>query len=508
MQNVQKKKWMFLTLIGVWSGLLFAQTEEFVFTQFKYPNGKVSSEGFLRKGKPDGYWKTYNEQGALISEGNRKNYLLDSVWKFYANDTLISEISYRAGKREGLTKAYSSTETTLTPYVADLISGMREVFYKNGKLKQQTPFENGVEQGTAYDFSEDGTIIGIITYKKGFIIHRQRINRRDKNHYRQGDWIFFYPNLVVRLEGPYMNDKKNGYFKSYDTLGNLISVEKFINDERITDVEAISNVEVKTEYFPNGKPKLTAAYRNGKLDGIAREYDEKGKVVKGVVFKDGKPIATGIVDDRGLFQNSWREFYPNGNTKAEGRYRNGKRIGKWQFFFIGGELEQEGVFNNRGEYDGDWIWYYPSGAKRITQTYLNGKEDGEFKEYFEDGAIIAQGDYIEGERHGDWIINTGFEIMEGRYRNGERHGKWKTYSINDKSQITFVGSFVDGIPNGRHIYYQENGKVLEEGSFSMGRQNGTWKKYDEKGGVNVTILYKNNEEIRYNNVRTEPRIKP
>ena len=49
---------------------------------FYYPNGQKSSEGMLKDGQPEGWWKSYNEQGVLVSEGNRKDHLLDSVWKW------------------------------------------------------------------------------------------------------------------------------------------------------------------------------------------------------------------------------------------------------------------------------------------------------------------------------------------------------------------------------------------------------------------------------------------
>ena len=499
---------LLFTILAIWiSVALMAQTDDLVFTQFKHRNGVVSSEGYLRKGKPDGYWKTYNEQGQLISEGNRENFLLDGVWKFYTNEQLTSEITYKEGKRNGISKTYTADEIIITPYTEDLISGMREIFYKNKALKQRTPFDKGMEHGLEFDFSEDGVITGITEYRRGFIISRQRINRRDRNGWKQGSWKFFYPDLIVQMEGTYLNDKKNGYFKYYDTLGNLTHVKKYTNGELEKGAEEINNVELKTEYHPNGVPRLTATYKNGQLEGVAREYDESGKIVKGVVFKEGKPIASGIVDDRGLFQNQWKEFYPNGTVKAEGRYRNGKRIGKWHFYFPNGELEQVGTFNNNGEYDGEWIWYHPNGEQHIVQNYLNGLEDGNFREFLDDGkTLIAEGDYIEGERHGNWFITTGFERSEGRYKSGERHGRWKNFSVKDK-KLTFEGSYVDGLPNGRHVYYQENGKILEEGFYTMGRLNGIWKKYDENGQIYVTITYRNDDEIKYDNVRTEARIK-
>ena len=500
---------LWISILTIWiSATLVAQTGDFVFTQFKHRNGVVSSEGYLRNGKPDGYWKTFNEQGQLVSEGNRKDFLLDGVWKFYTNEQLSSEITYKEGRRHGISKTYTATETIVTPYENDLVSGLQEIFYaQSGAIKRRTPFERGLEHGVEFDFAEDGTITGITEFRRGFPVSRQRINRRDRNGWKQGLWKFFYPNMVVQMEGTYLNDRKNGFFKFFDTDGNLTRVERYIHGELENNTEEISRVEMRTEYHPNGVPRLTATYRNGQLEGIAREYDETGRIVKGVLFREGRMVASGIVDDRGLFQNNWQEFYPDGTLRAEGRYRNGKRVGEWRFYFPDGTLEQVGHFNNEGKYDGEWIWYHPNGQRHIEKTYIDGLADGRYTEFSDDGeTIIAQGDYIEGERHGNWFIITGIERSEGRYNNGERHGRWRTFSTVDRRPI-FEGSFVDGVPNGRHVYFQENGKILKEGFYSMGRLHGIWKKYDEKGQVYVTVTYRNDDEIRYDHVRTEAHIR-
>ncbi|MFH0865385.1 MAG: hypothetical protein V1904_04285 [Bacteroidota bacterium] len=71
------------------------------YTVFRYGNGKISSEGYMKDGKPDNYWKTYYENAMLKSEGNRKNFELDGIWKFY-NDSgkVILEINYITGKKK------------------------------------------------------------------------------------------------------------------------------------------------------------------------------------------------------------------------------------------------------------------------------------------------------------------------------------------------------------------------------------------------------------------------
>ncbi|MBP5782526.1 MAG: hypothetical protein J6W04_03195, partial [Bacteroidales bacterium] len=67
------KKTILFLLFVIISYFAYNQDISSDFVQFFYPNGKVvSSEGFMVDGKPDGYWKSYYENGNLKSEGNRK----------------------------------------------------------------------------------------------------------------------------------------------------------------------------------------------------------------------------------------------------------------------------------------------------------------------------------------------------------------------------------------------------------------------------------------------------
>ena len=63
----------FLLVIFFTSLVCVAQEEEIDrdgYNIFYYPNGQISSEGFMKNGKPDGYWKTYYVTGVL----ERKRY--------------------------------------------------------------------------------------------------------------------------------------------------------------------------------------------------------------------------------------------------------------------------------------------------------------------------------------------------------------------------------------------------------------------------------------------------
>ena len=76
-----------LVLTLLLCGCIFVQAQDSVvtdgFVTFRYPSGAKSSEGTLVNGQPDGWWRSFDEDGNLLSEGNRKDFLLDSVWTFY-----------------------------------------------------------------------------------------------------------------------------------------------------------------------------------------------------------------------------------------------------------------------------------------------------------------------------------------------------------------------------------------------------------------------------------------
>ena len=99
------KKWI-LGLILLY-GVVFCQAQDSTFLHdykiFYYPNGVKSSEGRIVAGKPDGWWKSYNEKGILVSEGNRKNFLLDSLWTFYNDDaSLRMTVHYKEDLKDGV----------------------------------------------------------------------------------------------------------------------------------------------------------------------------------------------------------------------------------------------------------------------------------------------------------------------------------------------------------------------------------------------------------------------
>ena len=85
---------------------------------------------------------------------------------------------------------------------------------------------------------------------------------------------------------------------------------------------------------------------------------------------------------------------------------------------------------------------------------------------------------------------------------GAKNGLWKTYYKD--GQLHHSGHFVQGSPDGRHVFYYPDGKTLkEEQYYVMGRRDKNWKKYNEDGSLFLTVTYRNDEEVRINGIRID-----
>ena len=458
------------------------------------------SEGTMRQGKPDGYWKNYYASGILKSEGNRLDFELDSLWKFYDDEgRIILEINYADGKKNGYRTTHQGSEILKENFVDDIKQGNSLVLFPNGKTKIKTPFVNGLEEGIAREYDLNGNIIQLITYKKGYILDRSRINRYDSDTLPHGRWLWFTEDESVMIkEGSFKHGLKHGYFKEYDLDGNLLSATKYVDGEKFEKAEELQKLDVRTDYYQNGKVKVVGTYtKDGVPEGVRREYNEDGEVEKSFIFRYGKIVGEGIFLDSGQKQGMWKEYYDDGNIKAEGNYINDVKDGIWKYYYKNGNLEEKGKYI-LGDPDSTWYWYYSDGFLLRKEQFYNGLPDGLLTEYDKQGNIITQGDYLEGKKEGLWIYKVGDSRDEGEYVEDTRNGWWKSYYADN--ELRYEGKFVDDNPNGEHTWYWNNGKIKKQGKYVMGRKNGDWKKYDENGVLLISISYAGGREVKYDGI--------
>jgi len=474
---------------------------------FKYPNGAISSEGLIKNGKPEGFWKSFYVTGIKKSEGKRTNFLLDSIWVFYdqAGDT-TEKINYLYGKKNGWYFKYKKDPSkgvyiwSKELFAADMKEGTAFLYFPEGKVQQTFNYNSGKKEGLSKEYDKEGKIITLFEYSNDFLVSRERINRTDNNGLKQGDWKEFYPNGAIKSERTFKDDLIHGYYKEYDIRGKLVLTMLYENGAIVkSKVEDEPDIEIVNKHDQDGTLIYSGPYRNKIPVGVHREYGKDRKVTNSFIYNDnGLLLAEGIVDEGGKYNGKWKDLFSNGKVQAEGQYTDSRRSGQWKFYNISGKVEQTGSYNN-GRPDGLWNWYYENGALLKEEEYFQGQRDGSSTEYSADGVIIAQGQYSDGEKNGEWKLKSGDLTEEGKYITGLKDGIWKSYYSNGK--LKFKGNFVQGNPDGQQILYYENGKTKEEQYFQMGIRQKTWKKFNEEGAPVLVISYKDDVEISINGVR-------
>jgi len=170
---------------------------------------------------------------------------------------------------------------------------------------------------------------------------------------KDGTWIYYdwerKDPLLIKIN--YKNGKKDGKYNTY----NLCDMEK-TQEGYYKDGESIGKW---TKYFcceDSNKISLEINY----IDSTRISYFRNGKkhVEQGILIgKEGKFI--------GYHKNS-------GKIRVKGYYKDGEKIGKWN-------------------------WYYEDGEIKEEQNYINGKKDGKWTYYNEDGSIERVEEWKDGQ---------------------------------------------------------------------------------------------------------------
>jgi|SRR5690554_6417296 len=468
--------------------------------------GIIISEGYLEEGKPNRYWINYYSNGLRKSEGNRENFELDGPWIFYnENGSINTIITYKNGVKNGFKEYYENSFLVKKEfYEVNKIIGEVIEYYPDSieKIKSSTPYKNNLKDGIAFHYAKDGRLIELVTYNKGFLKDREKVNQKDELGRKQGIWKIYYSNYRLKQERRYKDDLLNGYEKNYNRDGKLETAFLYIDGIKQNESDNEADFNIENQYYSTGEIKKKTTFNmKGKKDGVEKSYTKDGEVEASAIYKNGYLIAEGIIDDKGWYQGEWKHYYLNGNIKSEGGYTDGKRTGKWAYYFSNGKKEQIGFYDKNGKYTGEWNWYFENGNLLRSENYRNGLRDGVLEEYEADGKLITKGEYYNNLKEGAWFYELNDHSEKGNYQYGERHDNWEYFHKNGK--LSFEGKFMDGVPDGKHRYYNENGVLIKEQNFEYGQKVGQWKWFDSNGIETLKILYKNDNIVRINGSKVD-----
>lgn len=363
-----------------------------------YADGSLKSVVNMVDGKEIGLLTEYNEAGDVITEEMYDNGFLKDrktfnrydengqktgVWRsFFPNGDLQSEIGYKDGKQNGLTKIYDKKGKLidLKRMEGDTLAGnsdeiviieLYKEFYDDGKKRLVGGLDNGMKNGIFREYDKSGAIINGYIYEKDTLVAEGLISG---DGIYQGEWTHFYKSGEIKAQGGYLDSKKEGKW---------------------------------VFYYPNGKKEQEGSFSDNKLKGQWKWYYNSGQL-KRLEFYNKKELLEGTV----------YEYDSLGNEITRGDYYNGIREGEW--FYHVGDYKEVGSYS-LGLENGIWNYYYQSGKLAFTGAFDEGEAKGKHVYYHQNGLTRLKGKYLGGERHGKWIAyNTrGEKIQEIEYRRGE-----------------------------------------------------------------------------------------
>ena len=190
------------------------------------------------------------------------------------------------------------------------------------------------------------------------------------------------------------------------------------------------------------------------------------------------------IDNKGRRQGAWRDFYPNGQLRYEGQFKNDKCKGTFRYYDEQGSLKATNDFDKTGERALNKT-YAPNGRVVATGYYLNQKKEGEWKYYdANSGQLRLVEDNKAGKVHG-WSRlynpNNGVLAEETQYIEGHPEGQCRKYS--DTGVLLMECQYHNGMLNGSTRSYYPNSVLKEEGQYVNGAKTGVWKTYNEDGDL-------------------------
>ncbi len=123
---------------------------------------------------------------------------------------------------------------------------------------------------------------------------------------QNGIWMTYFPdnNNKIKTIANYVNGNMNGPYLELNDRGQIEKKINYLN----------SQIHGTYAEFKFGRPLKEYQYDEGVLDGLSKEYNNRGKLIKETNYKKGK--LHGII----------KQYDDDGNVILEYEYKNGEKI--------------------------------------------------------------------------------------------------------------------------------------------------------------------------------------
>jgi len=398
----------------------------------------------------------------------------------------------------------------------DKPDGYWRTYYVTGVVKSEGKRTNYLLDSTWNFYNQAGEITQRISYsigeKSGYSIkysydnplmpgqHTIVAKELYVNGRKEGNSYYYHPTGEVKLMVFYKQGRKQGLSREFTRDSTLITVVDYsdnymVNRERVnrTDSEGRKQGTFR-EYYANGKMKKEEHYLDNQLHGYYREFDGVGNLVMGMRYERGK-IMEEIDEDMKELLDMKSTFDEQGRLIFTGGYKENIPVGIHRFYDTVGNVENAHLYNELGQ--------------KISEGIIDdqGIKRGSWIDFYPAGEIRAKGTYMNNQRSGSWTFyfRSGGVEQKGRFQRDRYQGLWTWYYPN--GNVWREESYFNGREDGMFTEYEKNGSILTKGDFINGEREGEWiyqvGDHEERGTYQIGLregiwkYYYNNGKLKY-----------
>jgi antitoxin component YwqK of YwqJK toxin-antitoxin module len=198
------------------------------------------------------------------------------------------------------------------------------------------------------------------------------------------------------------------------------------------------------------------------------------------------------LDEQGRKFGHWKVDHPNGRTRYEADFVEGRPVGEMIRYFESGAVSARMMFDSTGirsyarlfyntgklaaegwyeKQVKDSVWTYYShldGTVRIREPYMNGHLQGAARSYYSSGQILEEVEWTDNQKQGSWkqYYQTGAPRLFAQYSKDLLNGSYEVYYADGKNKIK--GVFLDSRTHGTWSYFDETGTLVISLEFLSG----------------------------------------
>ena len=403
-----------------------------------------------------------SEAGGWIEYTMRDGKIQGPFVIYYSKGGSVKKKSYiQNGKPNGNTIEYYEDGQVSKRYLMKNgnKTGLEIEYHPNGEIKRKSNYKNGLQNGKTIEYDENGQIEEVYFQKDGEL-----------------GLVQVFENGKLYVEMNISNNKKNGLYTSYDSIGRVVSKGNYINNLE-------TGVWEDFTYFSESGDigKVITEYKAGKKEGKLQRIliiDKYEQVISEGYYKEDKlsGLGIGFVGDTIVVNNFFNgkldgpkknylcpDIYIKTNVSEidleklmillDGHYLFGDKTGSWKYY----SRENSNSGSNRIPY--------------LAETYKGNKLNGLLERRDKLGNIIVTGSYHNDLKQGEWSYIT--------YKNDLK---------DEVNTVTYQNGFVKGyteLYRGDKLVYsgllkESDSKMIKDGFWV---QNITDLSFDKRDNI-------------------------